>query len=119
MKIDQNLIKFDDLYKSAISYWPAEIHIKSRNMYKNGGAIFKEFNELHDKIEEKVIKTNNDLLRFMDWAISTQIHNAAKFLDVVRPYDINKEAIRKKFEEDIFDTPELSEIISEYKKANE
>ena len=117
--MDKNLIKFDDLYESAISHWPSVIHIQSRKLHNNGGATFIELNKLHDKIEENIMKTKNDLLRFMDWAIFAQVHNAAKYLDYVHPSDLNKEVVRKKFEEDLFDTTELSEIISEYKRANE
>jgi hypothetical protein len=99
MKVNMSTDEFNKIYDQAISFWPDSILIKSRVFYENGGVDILELNTIHDYVEKKILETQNDSLRFMDWAIFTQLHEIAKYLDVIRPCELNRETVRKIFDE--------------------
>ena len=91
----------DQLFNRAIAFWPKKIDVRKKTIYDNGGASIPKLTSVHDEIEEKILKLNDDMLSHMDWAIYTVLHISARKKDEIVISDIDQEEVFKYFQRNL------------------
>jgi hypothetical protein len=94
--------KFDELFDEAISFWPRSLSVKEKIFHDNGGVTIPDLITVHDAIEERTCaQSNNYMLRQMDWAIYTLVHELLKCQDSIDLENIPRDRVQAIFEENI------------------